>query len=936
MGGKKINPEVRDDAQLTSVLPNEGGTRDGEEHHHAAIEEEQISPLPFTGGLGRSNTEESSTTLSQCQMLSQDFMQSVGHLRMDFFSAANVVRRQIAATNAFITKKVEDKKKGIKLSAMKGGKGTVLGGNKDPRLKSVEFIESVQEEEGKEGGGAKIGVQATVQKPVPITTSSIESIAEDAMPVEDLSKRNPLREWQDSARSRSTSVTVAKRAIDSAMRKGKKGSLIDVNEEEEAEGVDLSAEVIKDMKRKRRLIPLQAGIGAITSLQVLVAVGITWCFLYFRSFEPVNDMRGLYEQQLSSRGKEVVEEYIGKPIRARDFIYTSLFLPSVDIHDPFGGALQSVWMTFKTFPELSVVYIGRERDGKFFGYKRVNSSDTTGLFLGHLDFNDDSNMTRASAEIDEGTPGLPLPSTYYNFQQYDARMRTWYRLTKEAKPKPAGVWTPVYLFAAVQELGITVTAPIFNSTGGLEGVIGIDLTLGAVGTFLDTLQEDVLASAGVAYVEENGTSSSDRYLIGTSEGSSFLRVPDGSGGVTLERRLATNASSEIIRAVATALDEGETIVNGLLQTSVGPMFVVDNTITSDVQGLHWRGYHLLPAEYVFGSIYISNRITVGIVLIVAIMLTVMAFFSMVVVTRPLRLLQNDMTRVAELVFSREVTRSWIREIHEIQSAFLKLKVALRSFARYVPIDVVRTILRRNEDVRLAVRQRRVTIFFSDIAGFTTYAEKLTPKDLVSWLSVYLSVMTELIKSSEGVVGEFIGDAIMAFWNAMESIPTYDHELKACMACLRQVEALEIMKEKWKPLRWPQCEIRCGIHTDDVLCGNIGSPDRLKFGLVGDGVNLASRLEGLCKRYRIGILMSDATYQKVKDDMLCRKVDFVTVKGKDEPTWLYELMAVRSKAREDQLHKAEDFDQLFSKLEEGLFDECVEGCSQFLQVRTFHS
>eukprot|EP00297_Palpitomonas_bilix_P024795 CAMPEP_0113889834 /NCGR_PEP_ID=MMETSP0780_2-20120614/13760_1 /TAXON_ID=652834 /ORGANISM="Palpitomonas bilix" /LENGTH=210 /DNA_ID=CAMNT_0000879063 /DNA_START=1 /DNA_END=633 /DNA_ORIENTATION=- /assembly_acc=CAM_ASM_000599 len=171
---------------------------------------------------------------------------------------------------------------------------------------------------------------------------------------------------------------------------------------------------------------------------------------------------------------------------------------------------------------------------------------------------------------------------------------------------------------------------------------------------------------------------------------------------------------------------------------------------------------------------------------------------------------------------------------------------------------------------------------------------------------------------------------MAFWNAVDGMDVEKHEIRACESALRQVGALEVLKKEWKPRGWPQCEIRCGIHTDDVLCGNIGSPERLKYGLVGDGVNLASRLEGLCKRYRINIMISENVYVGVRDVMLCRKIDYVIVKGKEEPTWLYELVTTMKRATAADKSAASRFNALFALAETGQFHTCLVGCQDYLK------
>jgi len=264
----------------------------------------------------------------------------------------------------------------------------------------------------------------------------------------------------------------------------------------------------------------------------------------------------------------------------------------------------------------------------------------------------------------------------------------------------------------------------------------------------------------------------------------------------------------------------------------------------------------------------------------------------------LRQLQKMMQHLCTLSFSDEGEfaelqagkRAFISDVSDLQDAFCRLTNSVRTFARFVPATVVKNIVRGNaRALRLHVSRREVTVMFSDIHDFTSISESLSPHDLLLILTRYLSVMTKVVEMYDGVVTEILGDGVLAFWNTPDDVP--DHAAKACASALGQQAALVSLNAELEGLRMPRLAIRIGLHTGVVLSGNLGSETRMKFGCLGDAVNLASRLEGLCKNYGAGVICSGCTHGALPPDagFICRKLDLIQVKGRTEPTDIYELM-----------------------------------------------
>jgi len=213
------------------------------------------------------------------------------------------------------------------------------------------------------------------------------------------------------------------------------------------------------------------------------------------------------------------------------------------------------------------------------------------------------------------------------------------------------------------------------------------------------------------------------------------------------------------------------------------------------------------------------------------------------------------------------------------------------FGKFISADVVKQLTQTEAPLKLGGAKQTITIFFSDIRGFTSTSEKTTPQQLVKHLNAYFDTMTKIILNKSGTVDKFIGDAIMAFWNA--PLTQKDHALLACNAAIEQIRALAKLKEKG----FPDWNIGCGIHTGDAVVGMIGSLERVNYTAIGDSVNLASRLESLTKTYGVSIIISEAVQSQIKksndelkanNKLPTRKLDIVKVKGKTQAITIYEL------------------------------------------------
>jgi len=273
--------------------------------------------------------------------------------------------------------------------------------------------------------------------------------------------------------------------------------------------------------------------------------------------------------------------------------------------------------------------------------------------------------------------------------------------------------------------------------------------------------------------------------------------------------------------------------------------------------------------------------------------------------RSLGRIVDETARMRRFDFSPLPTEAPLREIVDVMEGVERAKTSMRVLGKYASIDLVRRLFDSNEEPQLGGETLEISLLFTDIEGFTSLSEKLSADTLARALGAYLETMTRAIQSTGGTIDKFIGDAVMAFWNA--PTPQADHAGRACRATLACIAATRLLfaSEAWKGL--PPLFTRYGLHRARVMVGHFGAPDRFNYTAMGDGVNLAARLEPLCKQYGVGVLASEAIVERAREDFEFRLVDRVAVKGKDESVRVYELLGARGQC-DDAVAKARVYER----------------------------
>ena len=213
-----------------------------------------------------------------------------------------------------------------------------------------------------------------------------------------------------------------------------------------------------------------------------------------------------------------------------------------------------------------------------------------------------------------------------------------------------------------------------------------------------------------------------------------------------------------------------------------------------------------------------------------------------------------------------------------------------AFSQYVSPSLVDEITKHPEKLKLGGEKKALTVFFSDIRGFTTLSEKLSPEELVAFLNDYLTAMTNIVLDNKGLIDKYIGDAIMAFWGA--PIDDKDHATRACNTAVLMKKEMDRISADFRKMGRPEIKIGMGVNTGDMVVGNMGSDKRFDYTVIGDNVNLASRLEGLTKQYHVGIIITETTKDFIEGrGFAVRELDKVAVKGKSKPIRIFELVGL---------------------------------------------
>ncbi|EFC42720.1 predicted protein [Naegleria gruberi] len=520
------------------------------------------------------------------------------------------------------------------------------------------------------------------------------------------------------------------------------------------------------------------------------------------------------------------------------------------------------------------------------------------------------------------------------------------RMAKGLDASNTAVWSSIFQITITGKWAIGCSIPYYINNK-FTGVLTVIFSLSELSTKLysEYAKED---HHRVFVIRQDGA------LLGSSKGIEQKQVYS-SGSQTL--LLAQNANDTVISSIATKLftDYG---INGTLNVTNIPnnIYLVDSSgeahfvsvepITEN--GLDWLLIHSTSRRS-YISLFQETSYTVVAVSCVLVLVSVMISICVsALITSPLNSLKKRVDNLAQMNIETgydDKVPVTFSEVRSIISSVNQMSKGLNSFSKYVPYDIVATIVKSKQPAMLGVQWKTVTLYFSDIASFTNMTEKMSPDTLVELMCDFFTQQTDIIMKTQGTVDKFIGDSIMAFWN--DPVPIRDHELAAVESAFACQEGLVPFNNKWKEKLRLICvnknagtfdnfnmKIRIGLHTGECFIGNIGSVDRMNYTCLGDTVNTTSRLESLNSMYGSSIMISENVYAKVHKKFLCKWVDVVCVKGKAIPINIYSVLSRKEHANPDLIKMCSGYQALRELFLSLRFEEAIEFMDQNEDVLSY--
>ncbi len=453
---------------------------------------------------------------------------------------------------------------------------------------------------------------------------------------------------------------------------------------------------------------------------------------------------------------------------------------------------------------------------------------------------------------------------------FDPRSRPWYKLVDAGASESTIYWTAPYGFVPTGDPGITAAVRV---VGPKEPYI----------LAFDVLLEDLSDFAQSIEVSPKGKT----FVL--TEDLRLLAPPAGMGTDARGLLLSPAAESGIpLVAESVQLWREQPGLEPFQFTQDGATWWCGFRPYALSEGQRfWIGV-LVPEEDVLGETRRERvallYLTVGALLVAVLMALVLSRSY----SAPLGRLVEHSTRLQRLETSQEVrVPSRLNEVRQLADAQENMRRALDSFARYVPIEVVRELLDRGEAATIGARSAEVTVLFTDIVGFTAISESMSAADLTQHMSSYFDEVLAVLQSHGATVDKFIGDAVMAFWGAPHALD--NHSRPAVEAVLEIRQRLGKANQAWMAQGLPALQTRFGLASGTVAVGNIGAHHRLSYTVLGDPVNLAHRLEALNPKFGSWVLADERVRSAAGDDFAWRDVDPVEIKGKAGLTRIFELL-----------------------------------------------
>lgn len=488
----------------------------------------------------------------------------------------------------------------------------------------------------------------------------------------------------------------------------------------------------------------------------------------------------------------------------------------------------------------------------------------------------------------------PLGNEHLQGVENLALQRDWFKKSIDAH-RP--VWTDVYRWAMEDRLSMSLGQPVWQQDGQLRALFAVDLSVTAISNFLRSFR---LTGSGALMVLDQ----QQRLVASSAFQSPYKKTASGK-----QRLQASEYGNAMLAAVGRFLTQQTAELrlgqhyevawqNDVLQVLVEPF--------RSATGLEWLLVYTVPREDLLAGVNEGRNWALLVGLLMTLLASLLAGLMARRWTDPISRLATKVGAVRWLNLHQDFTESGsqVREVQQLGTALQHMQAGLQSFARYVPRDLVRQILSQGEVAQLGGERRLVSVLFADIQGYSALAEQLDPEQTIQILNQYFQAMQEVVVMYGGTILEHLGDSVLAVFGAPNILQ--NHATNSVRCAIDMCDALEALNQRWEEdgiaTLWEsgRLRMRIGVHRGTVVAGNIGGTEYMKYGLIGDAVNVASRLESLNKEYNSQLIISRQVYEHLDQDVaeqftLC---GMVSLKGRTQQQVIYTLNTCQGKRSSD--------------------------------------
>jgi adenylate cyclase len=614
------------------------------------------------------------------------------------------------------------------------------------------------------------------------------------------------------------------------------------------------------------------GLVLLTVTLTAILIHATW---FYAARQNVADVVGQLNRQIVGSVHHEVRGILNDAWSVQEAVRSIFFQEAIKPTDE--AKREFIFLALlRSHPTLSWIALGFP-DGAFFGALRAADDE-----IDMVEVKRDPETGIRQQRVDTYTPepgDVFFRGRAIAPSDFEATGQSWYQ---RAVAEDGPGWSMLSHLPYRDRPAIVTSTPMIINLD-FAGVVAIVVELERLSQFLTGLQ--VGKTGTVVLFDRNGRT------IAAAAAAALKRQRQGE-----MPRLETLAEGHpMLGAVDALLRLGRVSLTDLRETRqlrlTGPADRKDYFVTfSPLNFSDWVVATVIPASDFLASI---ERSAMTLLVALSVLTVIVATIAIVLANRllaaPLLRIAGQLKHIEDFRLDR-VARvvSPLRELDELSGVLLQMSRGLASFQKYMPTELVRTLVSQGIEARPGGHQQMLTVMFTDVAGFTGISEKLGER-VVPVLAEYLEMVSTAVLNHRGTIDKFIGDGVMAFWGA--PMPSERHAVDACAAALRCQRLLALQRAAAERCGGTPLRVRVGINTGRMLVGNIGSSERLSYTVIGDPVNVASRLEALGKIYGVDIIIGEETRIAAGDAIIVRRLDQVAVYGRIGGVAIYELLGI---------------------------------------------